>query len=241
MSTETESSPVNVVSRDSLPASVQNWLNKSLPLDFQPSTRIQIEQEGTMEIRGRWTSFTSSGLYEASPLSFNWQARLKMLPGVWIKAEDGHREGQGWGGAQLWGFIPMGKRTDSEVLISQVVRNVGELAFLPPFALTDAALRWADAGPNAFEVRMQAADREVKVRFELNEQGDIIRASSPARPYDVPDGYAEAPWRYEFSDHRDFNGVRLPTVAVARFEKEDGPWEYFRGRIISTTFGESTF
>ena len=61
-----------------------------------------------MEIRGRWTPFEASGVYRAAPLSFSWRARLRMLPGVWIVGEDGHRAGEGWGSARLWGTIPIG-------------------------------------------------------------------------------------------------------------------------------------
>ena len=61
------------------------------------------------------------------------------------------------------------------------------------------------------------------MRFDINDQGDVIRASSPSRPYDVPDGFAEAPWYYEFSDHQDYNGVRIPAAAVATYDKEEGP------------------
>ena len=97
-------------------------------------------------------------------------------------------------------------------------------------------MTWADAGETVFEVRSSAGDQEVTVRFEIDDQGDVIRAYSPSRPYDVPDGYAEAPWYYEFSDHREFGGVRIPAATVATFEKGDGAWEYFRGRITSVTF-----
>jgi len=198
---------------------------------------IQIEQEGTMEIRGRWTPFKANGVYKVSPLSFSWRARFRMLPGVWIVAEDGHLDGLGWGGARLWGMVPMGKRTDPEVLTSQLVRNLGELAWLPSFVLADSTLTWSEAGETVFEVRSSAGDQKVMVRFEISDQGDVIRAWSPSRPYDVPGGYAEAPWYYEFSDHREFGGVRIPAAAVATFEKSDGPWEYFRGRITSVTLG----
>jgi len=156
-----------------------------------------------------------------------------MLLGVWIDAEDGHRDGQGWGGARLWGLIPMGKRTDPEVLVSQVVRNLGELPWLPSFALADPSLIWTGTSETAFEVRSHAGEREVVVHFELDDRGDVIRAYSPARPYDVPGGFAEAPWFYQFGDHRELGGSRIPTTAVATFEKDDGPWEYLRMRVMS--------
>ena len=235
-----ESKPVNLVSRTSLPPAAQRWLDSALPenLDIPPS--IRIEQEGTMDIRGKWTPFTANGVYKAPPLSFNWQARFRMLPGVWITAEDGHLDGQGWGSARLWGIFSMGSRTGIEVLTSQVVRNLGELAWLPSFVLADPTLKWTEAGETAFEVHSIAGEQEVMVHFEINNQGDVIRAFSPSRPYDVPDGYVSAPWHYEFSDHQEFAGVRIPGSAVALFEKDDGPWEYFQGRITSVTFGTAS-
>jgi hypothetical protein len=159
-----------------------------------------------------------------------------MLPGVWIVAEDGHQDGQGWGRAALWGLIPMGERTDPEVLKTQLVRNLGELPWLPSFALADRALRWNGAGECAFEVRTSVGEQEAVVRFGIDDQGDVVRAHSPSRPFDVPGGYAEAPWSYEFSEHREFEGMRMPATGVASFDKNDGPEDYFRGRITSVTF-----
>lgn len=229
----------NPVSRASLPTAAQRWLERALPHDLDLPSSILIEQEGTMDIRGKWTPFTAKGTYKASPLSFSWQASFRLLPGVWVVAEDGHVGGQGWGSSRLWGIIPMGKLTDSEVLTLQMVRNLGELPWLPSFVLADPTLTWTDAGENAFEVRSTAGDQEVMVRFDINDQGDVIRASSPSRPYDVPDGFAEAPWYYEFSDHQDYNGVRIPAAAAATYDKEEGLWEYFRGRITTVTFGKT--
>jgi len=230
----------NPVSRASLPAAAQRWLERALPQQLDLPLSILIEQEGTMDIRGKWIPFTAKGTYKADPLSFTWQANFRILPGVWVVAEDGHLGGQGWGSSRLWGIIPMGKLTDSEVLTIQLVRNLGELPWLPAFVLADPTLKWTDAGETAFEVRSTAGDREVMVRFDTNDQGDVIRASSPARPYDVPGGFAESPWHYTFSDHQDYNGVRIPAAAVATYEKEEGAWEYFRGRITSVNFGTTS-
>ena len=227
------------VPRAALPGAAQRWLDAALPQDLELPATIRLEQEGSMEIRGEWSPFTARGIYKAPPLSFNWQARFQILPGVWIVAEDGHRDGQGWGSARLWGLIPMGKSTDPEVLATQLVRNLAELAWLPAFALADPALDWTDAGDSACVVKSHAGDWEALVRFEINEAGDIVRATSPARPYDVPGGYAEAPWHYAFSEHRDYGGVRIPAAGVATFEKPGGDWEYFRGMLTSVTYEQA--
>ena len=231
--TRDEVNAVGPVARASLPGAAQRWLARTLPQDLGMPVSIQIEQSGTMEIQGRWTPFKARGVYRAAPLSFEWRARFSMMPGVWIVAEDGHRDGEGWGGAKLWGIVPLGRRTGPEVLATQLVRNLAELVWLPPFVLVDAGLAWAEAGDHAFEVRGRAGDREAMVRFEIDEGGDVLRAWSPARVYDVPGGYAEAPWYYEFGEHREIAGMRLPMTAVATFDKDDGPAEYFRGRVTA--------
>lgn len=231
---------VGPVSRTSLPTAAQRWLDRALPTDLELPTTIQIEQEGAMEVRGNWTPFAATGIYKAPPLSFNWQARMRLLPGVWIVAEDGHLDGEGWGGARLWGIIPMGRRTDPEVLAAQLVRCLAELAWLPSFALADPALAWSGAGDTSFEVRAIAGDQNALVRFDTSDRGDIIRAYSPARPYDVPSGYAEAPWHYRFGDHRELGGVRVPATAVATFEKSDGSWEYLRINITKVSPSKSS-
>jgi hypothetical protein len=223
----------NITLRPTLPPAAQRWLDHVLPENVIIPSRILIRQEGTMDIRGRWTSFSAEGIYQGSPLTFNWKARLRLLSGVWVVAEDGHANGEGWGSSRLWGVLPMGRRTDPEVLVVQLIRNIGELAWLPELALSSPELTWSDAGQDAFEIRSHAGEREIKVRFELNDQGDIVRAHSPSRPYDVPGGYEEAPWHYDFEDHRDFGGIRIPSKAVATYERKDGPWEYFRGQVTS--------
>lgn len=233
--TSPEPNRVDLTALASLPPAARRWLDRALPKDRALSTNIHIEQRGEMEIRGRWTPFEATGHYQASPFSFDWRAKLQALPGVWILAEDGHHAGQGWGRARLWGRISLGQRTGPEVYASQLVRHLGELPLLPAFALAIPSQKWSTAGDRNFEVRASAGDQEVMVRFTIDGQGNILRAYSPARPYDVPGGFAVAPWQIVYDEHRDFAGARLPATAVATFDKAEGPWEYFRANLIAVT------
>ena len=65
--TAQESIQGNPVSRASLPAAAQRWLERALPQHLDLPSSILIEQEGTMDIRGKWTPFTAKGTYKASP------------------------------------------------------------------------------------------------------------------------------------------------------------------------------
>jgi hypothetical protein len=217
--------------RADLPAAACRWLDRVLSGGTPTPSHVAISQVGTLESNDRWLEFRSEATYRARPLAFEWRARLRIMLGMWAIATDGHSEGDGWGGAKLWGLMSIGGRSGPEVQAMQLIRNLAELAWLPELALADPALRWVDAGEDAFELRADAAEREVVVRFDLDEAGDVVRASSPARPYDVPDGFEDAHWRYDLSAHREFGGVRLPASVIATYELPDGPWEYFRAEV----------
>ena len=176
--------------------------------------------------------FTAQTVTQANPFLFVWQAQFKVMPGVWIKAEDGHNSKKGWGGAKLWSLIPMGGRDSLEVFKMQLVRSLAELPWNPQFALFIPNLQWQDIDDATFKVQLILTDIEVSISFELNEEDDVVRAFG-RRYYDVPDGFVEADWHYEFSDHQDFAGVRIPASAVATYNKPEGPWEYWRGKITS--------
>jgi len=183
-----------------------------------------------MESGERWLDFRSEGTYRPRPLAFEWRARMRVMLGIWVIATDGHTDGEGWGGAKLWGLKAIGGRSG---LAMQLIRNIAELAWLPDLATADPALTWADAGDDAFEISADAAGRRVVVRFDVDEGGDVVCASSLARPYDVPEGFEDAPWRYDLSDHRDFDGVRVPASVVATYDLPDEPWEYLRADVTS--------
>jgi len=186
-----------------------------------------------MESGERWLKFKSEGTYRPQPLAFEWRAKLSVMLGIWVIASDGHAQGEGWGGAKLWGLRSIGGRSGPEVLATQLIRNIAELAWLPDIATADPALTWTDAGQDAFAISAVAAGRTVRVHFDIDAAADVVRASSPARPYDVPGGFEDAPWRYDFSDHREFDGVRIPASVVATYDLPDEPWEYLRAEVTS--------
>lgn len=216
-----------------LPAAAQRWLDSVVAPDAPSPERIWVGERGEMEAQGRWLSFKSTGTYETRPFSYDWRGRLRLKTALWILVKDGHAADKGWGGAWLYGIKSLGQREGPDVLVMQMIRSLAELAWVPDLARAEPSLKWTDAGKDAFEISHVAGSRTVSVRFDIDERGDVVRASSKARPYDVPDGFAEAPWRCDFGQPREFDGVRIPSTVVATFERKDGPWEYFRGEVTS--------
>jgi len=225
------------IDRSTLPPNVRRWLDLSFPSDIPMPKRVFNMQEGEIDIRGNWIPFTAKTTYERQPITFVWKARININAGMWVIAEDGHDNKGGWGGSKLWGIIPIGGRKDPEVFRMQLVRNLAELPWIPQFALALPNLEWNDTNDSTFEVRTIIGDQEISISFELNGENEIIRASGK-RHYDVPNGFVEVPWYYDFSDYRSYDSVRIPTSAVATYEKSDGQWVYWRG-IITSLVSES--
>jgi hypothetical protein len=213
-----------------LPAAARRWLDRAAPQGQAHLSHIAMSQVGALESGERWLEFRSEATYRPSPLAFEWRARMKVMFGLWVLATDGHADGDGWGGAKLWGLKTVGNKSGPEVHAMQLVRNIAELVWLPDIALADPSLRWGGSH-DTFEIRADAAAREVLVRFDVDEAGDITRAYSPARPYDVPDGFEDAAWRYDLADHEEIDGVRVPASVVATYLLPDEPWEYLRAEI----------
>ena len=214
-----------------LPIAARRWLDRSAPRGQADLSHIAMSQTGRLESGGRWLEFRSEATYRPNPLAFEWRARLKVMFAMWVLATDGHADGDGWGGAKLWGLKTVGGKSGPEVHATQLIRNIAELVWLPDIALADPALRWGGSA-DTFEIRADAADREILVRFDVDEAGDVIRAFSPARPYDVPDGFDDAPWRYDLTDHREIDGVRVPASVVATYLLPDEPWEYLNAELV---------
>lgn len=219
-----------------LPAAAARWLGRSVPTGTRVPSAISIEQRGSMEANDRWLKFTARGTYQVRPLAFEWRARLRVLPALWVIARDGHDGAEGWGGAWLMGLKRINERRGPEVLPMQLIRNVAELVYLPDMAQAAETLRWSEGdggGADSFVIGRDVGTSEVIVRFEVDPAGDVVRASSPARPIDGPEGFEEVPWRCDYGGHREFDGIRIPTTVVATYEFEDDPWEYFRGEVHS--------
>lgn len=186
-----------------------------------------------MDANDRWVDFKATETFECLPFAFEWRARLGVLPGVWVIAKDGQRDGDGWGGAKLWGIKSMGQRSGPDVFVMQMIRAVAELAWLPDMATEIDGLRWEDAGDQAFMVHVDSAVRDLTVRFDTDSSGDVTRASCDDRPFDVPGGFDLAPWRCDYGEHDELDGVRIPRAVTVTYDFEDESWEYFRAEVAS--------
>ncbi len=177
--------------------------------------------------RGRWLSFTAEQEYEIERVGFEWRARFRAVPLVWMAVTDRYSEGEGLLEARLWNRIPVTRSTGADVAEGQALRYLAELPWVPHAMRANTELEWVGAGPDRVRVATSAAPRGVTLAFDA--AGDVTEASASERPRDgVP-----TPWGGTFADYEEMGGVRIPTRAEVRWELPDEPFAYWRGRVTS--------
>lgn len=213
-----------------LPGNVRRWLERSLPDGAPAPAKITNTQRGAINIRDSWTPFTATTTYQADPFSFEWQARIRPMPLLWLQARDYHAGSTGGGGTRLFGLLSMGGREDPTAYRMQLTRSLAELPWAPPLALLVPGLQWEDNENAGFSLHASINGQEIDLNFDQNEAGEVVRVSGQ-RHFDTPDGYTLAPWQITYADHQEMGGMHLPGSAAAVYEKPDGRWEYWRATL----------
>ncbi|MBU2985634.1 hypothetical protein KO528_09760 [Saccharophagus degradans] len=230
--TQFEQSHTSDKGTTTLPSNVQRWLAESLPSEPITNKPAMLEQKGEIYVRDKWLPFNASSRYSKNLENFQWDASIKVAFGVWVNAEDGHNQSEGWGGAKMWGVIPLGGLRGKQVHQMQVSRSLAELAWNPQIVQTTSGITWANTGPSSFSATKKIGEDSVTVNFELNQANEVIRAAGN-RFIEVDDTFKEMQWDYKFANHTAINGIKIPLNAVATYYKPEGPWEYFRVTITS--------
>jgi hypothetical protein len=101
-------------------------------------------------------------------------------------------------------------------------------------------LHWRAIDETSVEVHLEPEPR-LRVKFEFDAGGDIVRASSTARQLKRRGHWVATPWVGEFSDCRELGGMRMPTVAAVSWELPEGRYRYWQARIVAARALSSPF
>jgi hypothetical protein len=210
-----------------LPSLVHSYL--SAVTDALPCA-VRLTQEGEMRLKpgGRWMRFTAAQRFSATETTFEWNARVRLAPGLWIHVTDACHDGRGALDARLLGALRVAHADGPAVTKGQIQRYLAELPWNPGAFLLNEALRLEQTDDHTVVARMQ--DAEVELQFGAD--GDIAGAFA-MRPRLVGSQTIDTPWRGRFSDYTRMNGMRVPTVAEVEWAMPDGPFVYWRGRVLS--------
>jgi len=213
-----------------LPELVGAYLARSLPPAGPTPAVVRVRQSGEMwkSPGARAMRFEATEEFRCDRVSFCWRARFPILGPVAMRVVDGFDGGTGRLRVSLLG-LPLQQQAGRETDVGEAMRYLAELAWAPQAIAANRELEWRTAGERAVEV-VYDAGVTARVRWEFDDAGDPVRMTG-TRPFPTGKGFVELPWGGDFRDFRDFSGTRAPTVGEAWWQRPEGRFVYWRGRI----------
>ena len=226
----------------SIPPLVSAYLERALPAGSSGVRQVRIEQEGEMMMKPGASPrrFTATQHLAADQVGFRWQARFPIVPLVALNIVDEYARGEGRLEIRLFGRT-LQRQAGPEISIGEALRYLAELPLVPHALAANGELDWKQVDERRVAVETRVGTGSVSAELEFDAAGDIVRASSAARPYRQGDAWIPTPWAGDFADYRDLGGIRLPTRAEVAWDLPGGRYVYWRGRITDARALEEPF
>lgn len=226
---------VDFAELDGLPPPVQRYLRTVLR-DGQPMVAaVGVEHRGSFDMgrtRPRWVPFTSAQRVVTRRPGFDWNARIRLMPGLAVRVHDAYVGGEGILHASLGGLVTVAElRGGGDIAAGELMRYLAEAAWYPTALLPSQGVRWEAV--DAASARATLADGAVSVSllFRFGADGLIESASAAARGRSVHGRLVPTPWAGRFWDYAERGGMRVPLEGEVAWLLPDGAAPYWRGRI----------
>lgn len=222
---------------DGLPAPVQRYFRAALK-DGQPMiAAAKITHEGffsTSETEPKWVTFTSNQMVVTRRPGFDWDARMRMGPGVYVFVHDAYVAGSGLLHASLLGFATLADmRGTPAVAQGELMRFFAEAAWYPTALLPSQGVRWQSVDKFSATATLRDGDVSATLLFHFNDAGLIDLVSASARGRVVNGAVVPTPWVGRFAHYELHDDMRVPVEAEVAWELPQGPLPYWRGRITA--------
>jgi hypothetical protein len=237
--------PVNPATYDArelegLPAPVQRYFRAVLNAGQPLIASVTLVHEGTFnmsETAPKWVPFTSNQAVITRRPGFDWNARIRMAPGVNVFVHDAYVAGEGILHAALFGLVPVAEmRGTPEMARGEMMRFLAEAVWYPTALLPSRGVRWQAVDNASAKATLSDGGVTVTLPFRFNAAGliDSVRAEDRGRAVDgtvVPTLWECRVWGYEVRD-----GMRIPLEGEVVWQLPEGPLPYWRGRITGLAY-----
>ncbi|MGO8952136.1 MAG: DUF6544 family protein [Rhodomicrobium sp.] len=193
-----------------------------------------VRQEGEMRFApgGRWMRFEAEEWFEGSGIDFRWQAWIAMPPFFRTRVVDSFQKGRGVLTARLFGIIPVARSQGPATGLGEALRGISELPWRP-FAFRESpCLTWEAAGAGKIRAVFNDGKTQAAAELEVDAEGHVLGGGAPSRPRLVGKSIVDTPWSGTFGEYRTFGRVRVPVAAEAVWHLPEGPFPYWRGRVL---------
>lgn len=213
-----------------LPAPVKAWLDQAAPPSSGEIIIARINQSGSFRPEGnRWLDMKAEQYFLGRPPAFVWQARIWLMPLVWIQGRDIFLNQKGSFQGSLMSLAPLAGGVGPETNQASLQRWISEAVWLPTALWPGEQVKWTGISPKQAKVVVTYGQLKAEGEFFFNDDGLPKRFLCQERWRDLPRGMQKQPWQVKYSDYKRVKGYLIPTRGEVAWVPEGR--EYLYGRI----------
>ncbi len=185
-----------------------------------------------MAPEARWIPFTAEEFIESTCSGFRWEAQVDPGKIGSPTVVDSYEQEHGRMLVKVGGLLPLRKVTGPDADRGELQRYLASVVFCPPMLVNHASLECTLAGPLTLRLRDKADLTGTSIDLDLSEQGQPL-ACRADRPRLVGKQAVLTPWTGHFAEFQVWEGLRIASRLEVAWHLPEGPFAYFRCRIIS--------
>ena len=242
---ETSRLPIVVRSFDpneliGLPAPVQRYFHTALKVGQPTVAAASVKHAGTFnmsEAGEQWKPFPSTQRVITQRPGFDWEARIKMMPGLVARVHDAYISGEGLLHASLFGLVSIvNLRGTPEIAQGELMRFFAEATWYPTALLPSQGVQWEAVDNTSAKATLKDGAITLTLLFRFDENDLIGSVRAEARWRLVSGVATQAPWEARVSNYELRDGMRVPLEGEVAWMLPEGPKPYWRGRIIDLSY-----
>jgi hypothetical protein len=219
---------------ETLPAPVKRFFATALQDGQAIVTGVSFTQQGQFRIderKANWQPFHATQFATMHPPGFDWDARIRMAPGVDVWVRDAYAAGAGSLRASVLGLLTVADIHDTaESARGELMRYLAEAAWYPTALLPSQGVRWEGTGDTSACATLVDGSTSVTLEFRFGSDGLIAEIGAASRPRSATES---APWLCRVSAFEQRGGMQVPMHGEVEWQLPNGPAPYFRCRMTA--------
>lgn len=216
---------------EGLPPVVQKWLAQSRVVGKERIAAVRLKQRVSMRIKegGKWMPADVQQYFKVDEPGFIWKVRVSMAPLLYFAGRDKYEEGRGHMLIKVLSLVKVADARGREIDQGTMLRYLAETMWFPSAALSNY-IRWEEVDATSARATMTYGGVTASGVFNFNEKGEVI--SFVARRYGEFNGqYDMKTWMVNMREHKEFNGIRIPSAGEVIWKLETGDYDWYRFEI----------
>lgn len=231
---------VDLDALDALPAPVQRYFRAVLQQGMPMVASVRMQHRGMFNMGGQaasWKPFRSDQLVVTRRPGFDWDARIRMMPGLPVHVHDTYAAGEGVLHADLLGLVSLADmRGGADIAQGELMRFLAEAAWYPTALLPGQGVRWEAVDADQARATLTDGPVSVTLQFRFNAAGLIDTVRAEARGRTVGKRTVPTPWQGRFWNYQKRSGMLVPLEGEVAWLTGERALPYWRGSITDIRY-----